>query len=55
MCKAIDEAYKRNKVTGAIEAYQLDNLPDEIIISKVMKIYDVSKQYVQDLLTPEKV
>lgn len=53
MCKAMERKEMRDKVTGAIEAYKLDGLADEVIISKVMKIYSVTKEYVLALLKAE--
>lgn len=50
MCKALERKEMRDKVTGAIEAYKLDGLNDEDIITKVMKLYNVTKDYVLALL-----
>ena len=41
------------KVSGAIEAYRLDGASDEDIITKVMKLYNVTKEYVIALLSPK--
>ena len=54
MCKAMDNAYKKQKVIGAIKAYQFDNTSDDVIVSKVMRLFNVSKEYVLELLSPEK-
>ena len=49
------EDYKiKSEVTGAIKAYRLDGTPDEDIIAKVTKLFDVTKEYVLALLTPQK-
>ena len=40
----------RQKVSGAIDAYRLDGASDEEIITKVMKLYNVSREYVEGLL-----
>lgn len=50
MCKALERRYQEKEVTGAIKAYRLDGLSDEDIITKVMKIYSVTKEYVIALL-----
>ena len=53
-CKAMEENNtKKMKVAGAIEAYRLDGASDEDIITKVMKLYNVTKEYVVALLAPK--
>lgn len=53
MCKAMEKRYQEKEVTGAIKAYRLDGASDEDIIAKVMKIYNVTREYVLALLTPK--
>ena len=54
MCKAMEDYKIKSEVTGAIKAYRLDGTPDEDIIAKVTKLFDVTKEYVLALLTPQK-
>jgi len=53
MCKAMEKRDQRKEVTGAIKAYRLDGASDEDIIAKVMKLYNVTREYVLDLLAPK--
>ena len=55
MCKGMEEYRKETEVRGAIKAYQLDGKSDEDIIAKVMKLFDVSREYVLNLLSPKAV
>ena len=55
MCAGMEEYSKEKEVSGAIKAYKLDGKSDEDIIAKVMKLFDVSREYVQNLLTPKAV
>ena len=54
MCLAMEKKTQRDKVTGAIEAYRMDGISEEDIIAKVMKVFDVSKEYVLEILTSQK-
>ena len=53
MCKAMERRYQEKEVTGAIKAYRLDGASDEDIITKVMKLYNVTREYVLALLAPK--
>ena len=53
MCKAMEKRYQEKEVTGAIKAYRLDGVSDEDIIVKVMKLYNVTREYVLALLAPK--
>ena len=53
MCKAMEKRDQRKEVTGAIKAYRLDGASDEDIIAKVMKLYNVTREYVLALLAPK--
>lgn len=55
MCKAMEKRDQRKEVTGAIKAYRLDGASDEDIITKVMKLYNVTREYVLALLAPKQV
>lgn len=55
MCVAMENRMKKEKVMGAIEVLRVDGKSDEDIIAKVMKLFDVSREYVQNLLAPKAV
>ena len=50
MCKAMDENNKKMKITGAVEMLRLEGATEEDIIAKVMKLYNVTKEYVLAIL-----
>ena len=50
MCKSMEKKEKKDRVTGAIQAYRFDGASDETIITKVMSLFNVTKEYVLDLL-----
>lgn len=54
MCKSLENRDKKMKISGAIEMLRLDGASDEDIIAKVMKLYNVTKEYVVALLAPQK-
>ena len=53
MCKAMEDYRKKSEVTGAINAYRFEGASDETIIMKVMKLYDVTREYVLAILKEE--
>lgn len=53
MCKAQEKNNLKREVTGAIKAYRLDGASDETVILKVMKLYNVTREYVLALLAPK--
>ena len=55
MCLAMEHKSKKDQVTGAIEAYRDCGTSDEDIIERVIKKFNVTKEYVLALLTPQKV
>ena len=50
MCKAMERKEQKDKITGIIETYRLDGLSDEDIIAKVLRVYNVTREYVLSLL-----
>ena len=46
MCKAMKDNNRKMEVTGAINAYRFEGASDETIIMKVMKLYDVTREYI---------
>ena len=55
MCLALDKKYKEKEVTGAIEAYRDCGSSDEDIIERVIKKFNVTKEYVLALLASQKI
>ena len=53
MCKSMEKRDQRQKITGAIDVLRLDGASDEDIITKVMKLYNVTREYVLALLAPK--
>ena len=54
MCQAMEDNNKKQRVTGAIDILRSDGTSDEDIITKVMNLYNVTREYVISLLTPQK-
>ncbi|GEM_PF-1878321 len=55
MCKAMEDYTKKQRIVGAIDILKLDGVSDEDIIAKIMKLFDVTRDYVLALLTPKTV
>ena len=53
MCRALEKKEKRDKVSATIDAYREYGESDEDIIAKIMKKFNVTKEYVQALLSPQ--
>lgn len=53
MCKAMEKRDQRKEVTGAIRMLRADGASDETIVTKVMSLYNVTKEYVLALLAPK--
>ena len=53
MCMAMEKRDQRMKINGAIEAYRDDGKTDEDIISKIIKKYKVTREYVLAILNPQ--
>jgi len=45
MCKAMEDNNRKMKVTGIIDYLRSEGASDETIIMKVMKLYDVTREY----------
>ncbi len=54
MCKSLENKYKEKEVMGAIGILKDDGKSDEDIIERIIKKYNVTKDYVLALLTPQK-
>ena len=53
MCKAMEKRDQRKEVTGAIMGMRELGADDDRIIATVMKMFDVTKEYVLALLAPK--
>ena len=50
MCKAMENRDMRMKITGVIKFLKLDGVSEEDIITKVIKLFGVTREYVLALL-----
>ncbi len=50
MCKAMERKEKRDEVNGIIKFLKLDGVSEEEIITKVIKCFGVTREYVLALL-----
>ena len=50
MCKAMELHDKEMKIEGAIEGYRDIDMPDEEIAERVAKKFDVTVEYVKELM-----
>ena len=55
MCLAMEKKSQRDKITGAIEILRDDGISDEAIAEKIIKKFNVTREYVLALLAPQKV
>ena len=55
VCKAVEDFKLKSQITGYIDSMREFDQSDDVIVEKVMKKYDVTKEYVLDLLDPQKV
>ena len=46
--------YKEKEVTGAIKGMQIAGMSDNEIMTKIIENFNVTKEYVLALLTPQK-
>ena len=53
MWKSIERRDKEKEVTGAIRVLRADGASDETIITKVMSLFNVTRDYVLALLAPK--
>ena len=53
MCLAMEKKEQRDKITGAIDGMRLMGASDNDIISKIVENFNVTKEYVIALLTPQ--
>lgn len=55
MCESLKKKEQRDKITGAIDIMREDGRSDDDIITRIIKKYNVTKEYVLALLTPKAV
>ena len=53
MCVALEKRYKGKEITGAIETYREYGASEDDIIDKIIKRFNVTKEYVLALLEPK--
>lgn len=53
MCQSLQNRYKQEKIQGAIETYRELGTSDEDIIDRIIKRFNVTKEYVMALLAPK--
>ena len=53
MCQSLERKYKEKEITGAIEILREDGKSDEDIIARIIKKYNVTKEYVVSILSPK--
>ena len=54
MCKAMENRYKEKEVVGAIIGMRIAGMSENDIITKIIENFNVTKEYVLALLTPQK-
>ena len=55
MCESLERRYKKERIESAIEAYRDAGKQDEDIIDRIIKKYQVTRDYVLALLAPKAV
>ena len=53
MCQSLENKYKEKEIVGAIGILKDDGKSDADIINRIIKKYNVTKEYVLSLLTPQ--
>ena len=54
MCKAMEDYTKKQRITGMIQGMQMMGASENDIINKIIETFNVTKEYVLALLTPQK-
>jgi len=54
MCKAMEDNNMKKEVTGAIKGMRIAGMSDSDILTKIIENFNVTKEYVLALLTPQK-
>ena len=53
MCLAMENRDRKMKITGAIDYMKDEGMSEQDIISRIMEKYQVTKEYVLDVLKPK--
>ena len=53
MCQAMEDNDKKIRIVGAIEMLRMEGTAVEAIIAKVMKVYNVTREYVMTILNAQ--
>lgn len=53
MCAAMEKRSQRDQITGAINGMRIAGMDDNTIVDKIIEVYQVTKDYVTDLLFPQ--
>ena len=54
MCLAMEKKEKRDEINGAIKGMRIAGMSDNDIVAQIIKNFNVTKEYVLALLTPQK-
>ena len=55
MCESLERKYKEKEIVGAIGILRDDGKSEADIIERIIKKYNVTKEYVMSLLSPKLV
>ena len=55
MCLAMEKKYKEKEIMGAIKVLRSMSTPESDIMTKIIEMFDVTTDYVTELLSPQKV
>ena len=54
MCESQQKKELMDKITSAVDTYREFDIPDEDIIDKIINRFNVTREYVLELLEPKK-
>ncbi len=55
MCLAMEKRVKKERIIGAMEYMKDEGKTEKDIMDRIMEKYDVTSEYVKELLMPQKV
>ena len=53
MCVSLENRYRKERIISAIETMQEDGKTETDIVERIIQKYKVTKEYVQELLSPK--
>ena len=53
MCLAMEKRYQKEKLEGVIAGMRIAGMDDKDIVSKIIERFNVTKEYVMELLAPK--